>query len=74
MGRVFNAIQHIVEVRREGMQIFRIERSNKGLIQPRVNFVDDIVALLFQDLNSQSCLGELRIAGFRAVEQQRSSF
>jgi len=43
--RLLDLVQHIVQVRAQGVDVFRIERRNERLVQSRENLVDDFVAL-----------------------------
>ena len=67
VGRVFDAIQHVIQVGRKRVDVFWIERRDKGLIQPGVDLVNHLIAALLQGLDHGRGAGQRRIARLRTL-------
>src|SRR5439155_8809722 len=74
MRGVFDAVQNVIEAGRQGLDVFRIERSDEGLIEAGENIVRDLVALALQSLDLLAGFGELRVPGCSALQHQAGRF
>src|SRR5579884_2519262 len=72
--RFLDAVENVIQVRRQRVDVFGIERSNEGLVQADVDVVDDLVALLFEHVDLGRRGGELRVPFLRALQQQQRGF
>ena len=52
------------------MNVFGIDGSNKGLVEPGKDFVDDLVALAFEYADLGGHAGQPRVPGAHSVQQK----
>ena len=68
--RVLYPIQHVVQRRRNVVDVFRIDGRDESLVQPGEDLVDNFVAPVFQGEDLRGAAGQTRIPRANSVEEQ----
>ena len=74
MRGVLDPVQHVVQRRRDVVDVLRIDRGDEGLVQAGENLVNDLVALVLQHADFGGGARQPRIAVAHALQQQPGCF
>ena len=74
VGGIFYAVEHVVQRRRDGVDVLGIDGRDEGLVQAGENLMDQLISAVFQDAYFGGRAGHPAVADAHRIRQQTRRF